>query len=393
MLQASIPPKFPIPFANSAVASNIQQIPASSQIGITAGAASLPDGFPPTCFLPIGGGGTPPWGRDFNGLLNQVTKWTQWQNAGGTTTFDSTFAAQVGGYPQGAIISSASSGVFWLSLQDNNLSNPDTTLGNPGWVGFAFIPAVQNSSYISAIDTGTADNYVAMPTPLIPGLQEFQRFQIKIANGNLTKTPTLNIIGQSGALGAKTIINMNGVALSVGQLTPGMIASFIYDGNFFQLQNINITQPTIPGTPLRKLYIAGSGQLMPPLQAVTITCLNSIVESTLGTSTWDGTNLRIGPGEDGLWSVQFNLQLGNPQGTQDPIAADTWIRKQSNGFMWPIGESGISSQPVTTTIFDAQVGDVFQLVVYVFPEMFVQPGAEAIFYRVSGVSFPAGYTG
>ncbi len=76
--------KFPIPFANAAGPSYITTIPEASQIGITAGAASLTDGFVPLNFQPVGSGGVPPRGVDFNGLLKQITQWSQWQNAGGS---------------------------------------------------------------------------------------------------------------------------------------------------------------------------------------------------------------------------------------------------------------------------------------------------------------------
>jgi len=126
-MQASqIPSKFAIPFANSAGVGYIRTIPQASQIGVTNGAASLTDGFPPLTFLPVGAGGTPPWGQDFNGILKQITQWNQWQSAGGLAVYDSGFSASIGGYPQGAILASATAtGVIWMSTADNNTTNPD----------------------------------------------------------------------------------------------------------------------------------------------------------------------------------------------------------------------------------------------------------------------------
>ncbi len=149
MLASSVPTKFAIPFGNNAVPTNIQQVPQASQIGITAGAASLVDGFPPLTFVPVGAGGIPPWGRDFNGLFNQETAWTRFAScAGGLPLFDSAFSSAVGGYPQGAVIA-AISGVtagspqggthLWLSTADNNTVNPDTTFNTTNWTP---IPAV-----------------------------------------------------------------------------------------------------------------------------------------------------------------------------------------------------------------------------------------------------------
>ena len=107
MKYSDIPTKFQIPFANSAGAGFVRSVPQASQIGVHDGWASLTDGFPPLNFLPIGSGGVPPFGQDMNGIMKQITQWSRWQNAGGLTEFDSAFVTAIGGYPQGAIIASA----------------------------------------------------------------------------------------------------------------------------------------------------------------------------------------------------------------------------------------------------------------------------------------------
>jgi hypothetical protein len=144
-MQASqIPAKFPLPFAATAGSSYIRPIPAASQIGITNGAASLTDGFPPLTSIPIAAGGTPPSIKDFNGIMQQATAWLQWQNAGGPVSYDSVFSAAIGGYPKGAVLSAASFGNYWLSTVDNNTSDPDT--GGANWIGFSFISAATGIS-------------------------------------------------------------------------------------------------------------------------------------------------------------------------------------------------------------------------------------------------------
>lgn len=138
-MQASqVPVKMPTPWATGAPGSNIQNpIPIASQIGITAGAASFTDGFPPLCFLPTTGGGVPPWGRDFNGILFMETSWSRWLAAGGPIQWDSTFSAAVSGYPKGAAVQSATTfGKWYICTAENNTSNPDT--GGSGW--FAWSP-------------------------------------------------------------------------------------------------------------------------------------------------------------------------------------------------------------------------------------------------------------
>lgn len=133
MDSASIPPKFPIVWGTSAGSAYIRSIPEASQIGIQNCAASLTDGFPPLTFTPSSAGGCPPFGQDFNGILKQVTQWSQWVQASGPIFYDSAFAASIGGYPKGAILSSTIvPGYRWLSTTENNATDPDA--GGAGWV-------------------------------------------------------------------------------------------------------------------------------------------------------------------------------------------------------------------------------------------------------------------
>src|SRR5574337_2127576 len=127
MLNSSIPNKFPLRWAQNAGGAYIRSIPTTSHVGIQNGAASLNDGFPPLCFQPMGSGGTPPWGEDTNGILNQITAWNQWQQAGAAVQYDGTFSTAVGGYPKHAVVcSTATLGLFWYNTVDNNTTNPDS---------------------------------------------------------------------------------------------------------------------------------------------------------------------------------------------------------------------------------------------------------------------------
>ena len=126
MLNSNNPPKILTPFANSAGASYIRTVPVPSQIGITNGAASFTDGFPPVCFIPQAAGGYPPDGRDVNYVLQLLSKDAQWNNAGGYYAYDSSFSTAIGGYPKGAVLARADSTGFLLSTADNNTLTPET---------------------------------------------------------------------------------------------------------------------------------------------------------------------------------------------------------------------------------------------------------------------------
>lgn len=136
MLASGIPVKYSIPWANSATGGFIRTIPVGSQIGIQAGAASFTDGFPPATFTQVGAGGVPPFGQDFNGILQSLTQWAQWLQAGGPVAWDAAFSAAVGGYPRGAYVASAVTfGYFFQSTVDNNVTNPDA--GGANWNMFS----------------------------------------------------------------------------------------------------------------------------------------------------------------------------------------------------------------------------------------------------------------
>jgi hypothetical protein len=131
-MQASQTPTLvPLAFAANGTKNTI---PEASQIGVTPGAASLNDGFPPLTFTPIAAGGVPPAGADFNGVLNLITQTIRWKHAGGQFGYNAAFAADtnVGGYPKGAILGKAGNNGLWMSTADNNATNPDT--GGAGWI-------------------------------------------------------------------------------------------------------------------------------------------------------------------------------------------------------------------------------------------------------------------
>ncbi len=127
MNQTDHPTRFPIPFANGAGAGYIRAIPTPSQTPTSSDApASLTDGFPPLTFSPEASGGIPPNGKDFNGILNQLSAGVRWFQAGGQAIFNSTFAAAIGGYPKGAVLASASTpGLMFVSTADGNTTDPD----------------------------------------------------------------------------------------------------------------------------------------------------------------------------------------------------------------------------------------------------------------------------
>jgi hypothetical protein len=212
MQSTNIPSKIPLPFAYAAGGSYKNTIPVASQIGITNGKASLTDGFPPLTFQAISSGGVPPFGADFNGILNEITAIQQWQEAGGMFAYDSVFSTAIGGYPKGAILQAAAFGGLWQSTVENNTSNPDT--GGAGWISLAF-------EGLQAITVTTSDVTVT---------QLQSAFPVIVVSGTLTGSRNLifpAIVGewivQNNTSGAYTLTAITasgtGVTLIQGQST------------------------------------------------------------------------------------------------------------------------------------------------------------------------------
>lgn len=152
------PPTIIEPFAVNAAAQYITDggvIPVNSQIGVTNGAASYNDGFPPLTFTPEVSGGVPPFGQDFNALLYTITAHLQNLSAGQLYTYNATISSALGGYPAGSVVKSTNGKTLWLNIVANNTTNPDATDGSAaGWV--------QLASYGQATITGLTNANVTL---------------------------------------------------------------------------------------------------------------------------------------------------------------------------------------------------------------------------------------
>ena len=219
MQSTNVPAKVPLPFASSGT-KNV--IPTASQVGVTPGAASLTDGFPPLTFTPLSAGGVPPSGSDFNGIFNLITAIQQWQSAGGFFPFDSAFATSIGGYPQGALLAKVSGPGFWLCTANSNSANPDT--GGSGWVEFD-PAAVQSGTFSYAADTGSATAYAVTLAPAPAALTDGMMVWFKAANTN-TGESTLNVNG----LGALSITSQ-GSAIVAGTIVAGAYYGTLYSSS------------------------------------------------------------------------------------------------------------------------------------------------------------------
>lgn len=99
-------------------------------------------------------------------------------------------------------------------------------------------------------DLSTASNYltdssgapntitVTVPVGLTFSLTPGVLLQVKIANTTTSGTVNMNV----GGTGNVPVTNPDGSALSVGQLTAGMVVMVLYDGTHFQIQSGQVSQ-------------------------------------------------------------------------------------------------------------------------------------------------------
>lgn len=154
MQNSSQPKLLPVPFADTG---SKQNIPNDSQVGIAAGRASYADGFPPLTRTPLAAGGVPPFGTDFNGVLNDITAALRWSQSGAGYPFNAAFNTAISGYPKGARIPNSTLDGYWLNTIDGNTSNPEVTgAATTGWV-----PA---ESYGVTAITGLSGSSVTLST-------------------------------------------------------------------------------------------------------------------------------------------------------------------------------------------------------------------------------------
>lgn len=130
MKLAEKPRQLPNVFSSSGAKNTIPD--ASSQESLEKGLATYDSGFPPVTIMAIAAGGIPPHGKDFNGVLNDITAAIRYSQAGGLYPFNTEFATAIGGYSKGAIVLSSDGSKIWQSIIDSNLTNPDGTSAS-GW--------------------------------------------------------------------------------------------------------------------------------------------------------------------------------------------------------------------------------------------------------------------
>ncbi|EGZ4374762.1 phage tail protein [Salmonella enterica subsp. enterica serovar Lexington] len=131
------PRQLAIPFASTGDKNNIPD--KATQQTKESGNAAYDSGFPPVTMTPISAGGIPPHGKDFNGLMHDITAAIRYVQAGGLYTYNAGFAGAIGGYAKDAILAGVATTAVWLNTIDDNLTDPEGT-DSAGWVNLLADP-------------------------------------------------------------------------------------------------------------------------------------------------------------------------------------------------------------------------------------------------------------
>ena len=121
MLDTFLTKFLPMAFATNGLKNNITDAdPAMFS------SASYEKGFPQSTMKKVTEGGIPPQGKDFNGILNEISSHTVWTNAGGTYKFNGELSNAIGGYAKGAVLVADNLKFAVISLVNNNKINFNT---------------------------------------------------------------------------------------------------------------------------------------------------------------------------------------------------------------------------------------------------------------------------
>jgi hypothetical protein len=161
----SIPKKYiPVPFANGADSAYVNNIPQTRASGDPQNKATWNVGFPPITMQPVnadGTGGIPPSGADMNGVLNTLSSHAYTAQYGVSYDWDSNIASNLGGYPSGAIVAypvgNNANKTLYLSLQENNTSNPTSGAWKPL---YTTPPFIRFPNYVARENRASGVNHI-----------------------------------------------------------------------------------------------------------------------------------------------------------------------------------------------------------------------------------------
>ena len=271
--------------------------------------ASYEKGFPKSTMKKVTEGGIPPQGKDFNGILNEISSHTVWTNAGGTYKFNGELSNAIGGYAKGAVLVADNLKFAVISLVNNNKINFNT---NPSSIS-------PTGPWRLWCDSETLDT-------IVPDL----RRRMGIAEKNIT-----NLQGRM-TTAEGNIKNLQGRMTSAeNRITATESAITRIDDTTLTLrvdtgQNLFVLGPPNGGTGIMfcSKYIEGDGQVEYTWNFPNGGFINAPQVSTSinygGQAYWQGlATAQIGVNASATQCVFGRVSL-NPDSTISPAAVGIW---------------------------------------------------------------------
>lgn len=304
MLDTFITKLLPMAFATNGLKNNIPI--ADPQMFSS---ASYEKGFPKSTMKKVTEGGIPPQGKDFNGILNEISSHTVWTNSGGTYKFNGELSNAIGGYAKGAVLVADNLKFAVISLVNNNKINFNT---NPSSIS-------PTGPWRLWCDSETLDT-------IVPDLQR----RMGIAEKNIT-----NLQGRM-TTAEGNIKNLQGRMTSAeNRITATESAITRIDDTTLTLrvdsgQNLFVLGPPNGGTGIMfcSKYIEGDGQVEYTWTFPNGGFINAPQVSTSinygGQAYWQGlATAQIGVNSSATQCVFGRVSL-NPDSTISPASVGIW---------------------------------------------------------------------
>jgi hypothetical protein len=157
------------PFGKNAAVGTIDPIPQTRGPGDDPQQATWDEGFPQVTMTPLGAGGIPPKGQDFNGVLKAISEHTVFSEHGGQFKWSSVYVAASGGYSIGDVIQADDGLNSYVSLVNTNTANFNTT---PGSIGVSWGLYAGRNTQVQATETVSGIAEIATQAEVTTGADD-----------------------------------------------------------------------------------------------------------------------------------------------------------------------------------------------------------------------------
>lgn len=327
MLKSNAPTQLTVAFASGAGAGPINAIPIPASS--TAGAASWTTGFTAVNMEPIGSGGIPPFGADFNGLFNALSNAQIWEQAGYLYPYSSAFSTAVGGYPAGASLQMSSGLGLWLNQADSNTTNPDAST-SANWIELCANAGGTTIALSGSSVTPTA-NQLGAPLLILTGaLSAACKLVLPLRKGASWKILNNTTGGQTVTVGGAT-----GSTVTIAAGSTGAQEVFTDGTNFFttSFNGAGVYLPINGNAVSASAWVTARSITMTGDVSWSVTMDGSANVSAAGTIANGAVSLAK------MANLTANTLLGNPTGAAATPVAIPLV----NGIIFNSGSLGLGA--------------------------------------------------